>query len=83
MRIVVRDGKTELYASSVGSWTPDLEEALVFASALHAIHFVLDNHLENMEILFSFGNPDLDVRVPLTPGALPPIDPRRGADDAR
>lgn len=76
MRFILRDAATGLYATGVGGWTQRAEEAFDFRSGARAIHFALEGHLKNVELVFAFDDPAYNIHVPLgdQPGVRPGFD---------
>jgi hypothetical protein len=65
MRVLVQNGDTGLFLKSDKLWTNQAVEARDFGSSLDAIQQVIDLHLRNPDIVLSFGDPKLDLKISL------------------
>ena len=65
LKVFLRNRDTGLFFQSLDKWTTAPQRALRFASSARAMKAVSDLHLQNMEIVLSFGNPAYDVMLPV------------------
>ncbi len=65
MRVLIRDLQTGDYFQSPDQWTAQRERARDFGQSVKAAAFASQQHLHHIEIVLSFADPKLDVRLPL------------------
>jgi hypothetical protein len=65
MRVLVQNGDTGLFLKSDKLWTSQAVEARDFGSSVNAIQQALDMQLHHPAIILSFGDPKLDLKIPL------------------
>jgi hypothetical protein len=65
MKVLVRNGDTGLFLKGGSSWTDKPVEAQDFGLYSNAIDGVRGMSLRNAEIVLSFSDASLDVRIPL------------------
>ena len=65
MRIVVRNGLSGEFLKADGGWTKDLQESRSFEKSYEAIEVASKLSGSALEILLSFGDPSLDINIPL------------------
>jgi hypothetical protein len=65
MKVLVRNGDTGLFLKEGSLWTDKAVEARDFGLYSSAIEGVWGLSLKNAEIVLSFGDASLDVRIPL------------------
>jgi hypothetical protein len=65
MKVLVRNGDTGLFLKEGSSWTDKAVEAQDFGLYSNAIDGVRGMSLRNAEIVLSFSDASLDVRIPL------------------
>jgi hypothetical protein len=75
MKVLVRNADTGLFLTGGSGWTDKAVEAQDFGLYSNAIDGVRGMSLRKAEIVLSFGDASLDVRIPLRPSP-------RGADAA-
>jgi hypothetical protein len=68
MKVLVRNGDTGLFLKEGSLWTEKAVEARDFGLYSNAIEGVWGMSLKNAEIVLSFGDASLDVRIPLRHG---------------
>ena len=65
MKVLVRNGDTGLFLKGGSGWTDKAVEARDFGLYSNAIDGVRGMSLRNAEIVLSFSDASLDVRIPL------------------
>ena len=65
MKVLLCNNRTGLYYEASGRWGADREQAYDFAETHAAIQFATQNGLTGVELVLTYGEPALDVRVPL------------------
>jgi hypothetical protein len=61
MRVLIQDTKNLKYLKSLGIWTAESKDALIFRNSVNAVHYCKANALENVQILLQF--PDKAVPI--------------------
>jgi len=64
MKRVIRNADTLKYFKD-GNWTQDVHKATNFPSIPDALRVCNRHHLKHAELVFCFGDPRLDVAVPI------------------
>jgi hypothetical protein len=62
LKILIRQANTNFYINS-GDWIEDTNRAHDFKAENDAIAFVAENRLKNVEVVYSFFDPKLDVVI--------------------
>lgn len=63
MRILLRNRLTRLYFAKEGEWTEVRDLARTFSSSFEALKFVNEHALDDMEVVLTFGQLDLDLCI--------------------
>ena len=67
MRVLLRNAQTGLFFQDGQNWTAARMEARDFQHTAEAIKFAVEAGLHNVEVVFSFDDPQYDVRLPCRP----------------
>ena len=65
MRVLLYDRHANSYFQNTESWTGDPHQALDFQGTVQAVDIAWKNRLKGVEIILSFEEPGLDLRIPL------------------
>ena len=65
MKVLLCNNRTGLYYESTGRWGADRDQAYDFGDTHAAIQFAAGNALTGVELVLTYGDPALDVRLPL------------------
>jgi len=65
MKVLLRSTQTGHYFLQPQQWTCDSNAALDFGRIEHAIKTACDAQLEGVEVVFWFGQPERDLRLPI------------------
>ena len=60
MKILLRNKETGLYYSVNGQWTREADKAHDFRHTLNAVRHTVTSHLESVEFVYSFPDPQND-----------------------
>jgi hypothetical protein len=63
MKVLLRNRDTGLFLKGKTLWTYYATEARDFVSCLNAMEHTLGMRLTNAELILSFGDPRLDIRI--------------------
>ncbi len=66
MRVLLRNTQTGWYYQEPSKWTPEQEAAYDLKQLSQAVRLAFENHLENVEILMSFDDPQFNLTLPIT-----------------
>jgi len=66
MRVLLQDRQTAAFLDSNHQRTPSRDRALLFKSSSDAVEYCAQYSLIEYDIILDFGNPSLDVRIPVT-----------------
>jgi hypothetical protein len=67
MRVLIRNAQSGLFFRDSQSWTAARMEARDFNHTADAIEFAAEAGLHNVEVVFSFDDPQYDLRLPCRP----------------
>jgi hypothetical protein len=65
MKVLLRSTQTGHYFQQPERWTCDAKEALDFGHIEQAIKTACEARLEAVEVVFLFGHPHRDLRLPI------------------
>ena len=65
MKVLLCNNRTGLYYEASGRWGAGREQAYDFGETHAAAQFAVKNGLTGVELVLAYGDPSLDVRVPL------------------
>jgi hypothetical protein len=65
MRVLVKNANTGLFLKGDNLWTNEAVEARDFGSGVNAIQGAFAMHLTHPDIILSFGDPSLDMKISL------------------
>ena len=65
MKILLRNRKEKVFYAGEGRWTPATSEAHDFDSGERAIETALKFRMTDLETVYYFGDPHLDLAVPI------------------
>ncbi len=65
MRILLRSKRTAQFYAGTGQWTKDPSAAQEFKGGDFAVKEALKHSMREMEIVYSFDNPDHDITTPI------------------
>lgn len=75
VRVLLRSHKTKLFLMGEDGWTAKRGLARNFSSGYEAIRLMVAKGLEDGELVLDFGEPQLDLVLPLlTPASGPRLD---------
>ena len=66
MKVFIRDTQTGWYYQEPSKWTPEQEEAHDLENLPLAVRLAFEGHLENVEVLLSFEDPQFNLVLPVT-----------------
>ena len=72
MKVLLRDSQTGLYYQEPSKWTAEQDAALDLHRMSRAVALAFEAHLENVEVLLSFDDPQFDLVMPITRQPPPP-----------
>jgi hypothetical protein len=65
MKVLLRSTQTGHYFQRPQGWTSDSNAALDFGHIDQAIKTACEAQLEHVEVVFSFGQPERDLQLPI------------------
>ena len=71
-RVIVQHATTGKFLHDGGTWTDVCIEAKEFRSSLDAMSFCQQNGINEVQVRLTFGNPEVDIVLPLSIEIRPP-----------